>query len=65
MANSDNNRDIKILTFAGSLRKGSYNKAVWRAAKELAPKSLNIQIFDLESIPLYNADVEAQGALNG
>ena len=61
MANTDNNRDIEILAIAGSLRKGSYNKAVLRAAKELAPESLNIQIFDLEGIPLYNADVEAKG----
>ncbi|WP_372634798.1 NADPH-dependent FMN reductase [Fodinibius sp.] len=61
MSTSDNNRDIEILAFAGSLRKGSYNKALLRAAKELAPESLNIQIFDLEGIPLYNADVEAQG----
>lgn len=61
MATSDNNQDIEILAFAGSLRKGSYNKATLRAAKELAPESLNIQIFDLEGIPLYNADVEAQG----
>lgn len=61
MATSDNNRDIEILAFAGSLRKGSYNKSVLRAAKELAPKSLHIRIFDLEGIPLYNADVEAEG----
>lgn len=61
MATSDNNRDIQILAFAGSLRKGSYNKATLRAAKELAPESMNIRIFDLEGIPLYNADVEAQG----
>ena len=61
MATSDNNQDIEILAFAGSLRKGSYNKAVLRAVKELAPESLNIQIFDLKGIPLYNADVEAQG----
>ena len=52
---------VEILAFAGSLRKGSYNKAVLRAAKELAPESLHIKIFDLQGIPLYNADVEAQG----
>ena len=61
MATSKNNQDIEILAFAGSLRKGSYNKAVLRAAKECAPESLNIQIFDLQGIPLYNADVESQG----
>lgn len=61
MAVSDNSRNIELLAFAGSLRKGSYNKAVLRAAKELAADSLNLRIFDLEGIPLYNADVEAKG----
>lgn len=61
MGNSDINRDVKILAFAGSLREESYNKAVLRAAKELAPESMNIEIFDLQGIPLYNADVEAKG----
>ncbi|MEX2633686.1 MAG: NADPH-dependent FMN reductase [Balneolales bacterium] len=61
MTTSHKNRNIEILAFAGSLRKGSYNRALLRATKELAPESLNIQIFDLEGIPLYNADVEAQG----
>jgi len=61
MGNTDNRRTLEILAFAGSLRKGSYNKAVLQAAKELAPDSLQIKIFDLEGIPLYNADVEAQG----
>lgn len=61
MPTSDNNQNIEILAFAGSLRKNSYNKAVLRAAKELAPESMNIHIFDLQDIPLYNADVEAEG----
>ena len=61
MGNSDISKDVSILAFAGSLRKGSYNKAVLRASKELAPASLNIEIFDLQGIPLYNADVEAKG----
>lgn len=61
MGNSVKKQDIEILAFAGSLRKGSYNKAVLQAAKELAPESMHITIFDLQGIPLYNADVEAQG----
>lgn len=61
MADSNHDRDIDVLAFAGSLREGSYNKAVLRAAKELAPESLGITIFALQGIPLYNADVEAKG----
>jgi chromate reductase len=49
---------INILGFAGSLRKDSYNKALLRAATELAPKSAKLKIFDLEGIPLFNQDLE-------
>lgn len=61
MSNSDRDTAIQILAFAGSLREGSYNKALLRAAKELAPASMTIEFFDLQGIPLYNADVEAEG----
>ena len=49
---------IRILGFAGSLRKGSYNKALLRAAKEMAPPDAEIEIFDLEGIPPYNQDLD-------
>lgn len=49
---------IKILGFAGSLRKASYNKAILRAAKDLAPAGSGIEIFDLEGIPPYNQDLD-------
>jgi chromate reductase len=52
---------IKILGIAGSLRKGSYNKALLKAAVELQPDSMEIEIFDIAGIPLYNGDVEAEG----
>lgn len=61
MAESTEMNKLEVLAFAGSLRKGSYNKALLRASKELAPESLHIQIFDLEGIPLFNADVESEG----
>lgn len=51
---------IKIFAFAGSLRKGSYNKAILRAAVKLLPKNTEIEIFDLEGIPLFNQDLEMQ-----
>ncbi|MCX8189555.1 MAG: NAD(P)H-dependent oxidoreductase [Nitrososphaeria archaeon] len=52
------NEKIKILGFAGSLRKDSYNKALLKAASELAPKNVILEIFDLEQIPLFNQDLE-------
>jgi chromate reductase len=49
---------FKILGFAGSLRRGSYNKALLRAAVELVPEGVDLEIFDLEGIPSYNQDLE-------
>jgi chromate reductase len=51
-------KQIIILSLAGSLRKGSYNKALLRAAAELVPKGAKLEIFDIEGIPLYNQDLE-------
>jgi chromate reductase, NAD(P)H dehydrogenase (quinone) len=51
---------IKVLAIAGSLRKGSLNKALVRAAIQVAPPGVVIEEFDLEGIPLYNQDSEGQ-----
>ena len=51
----------KILGISGSLRERSYNTALLRAAAELAPPDVEIEIFDLSAIPLYNDDVESAG----
>ena len=51
-------QQIKVLAFAGSLRKGSYNKALIRAAVEVAPPTVAIEVFDLEGIPPFNQDFE-------
>ena len=55
-------RVFNVVGFAGSLRGGSYNRALLRAATELAPSALHIVIHELDGIPLYNGDVEAAGA---
>lgn len=52
---------LRVLGFAGSLRAASYNRALLRAAQERAPEGLQIEIFDLADIPLYNGDVEEKG----
>lgn len=52
---------FNVLGFAGSLRQKSYNRALLRTAQEVAPATLSIEIFDLDNIPVYNGDVEAQG----
>jgi chromate reductase len=54
-------REFTVVGFAGSLRRGSYNRALLRAATELAPPALHIVIHELDGIPLYNGDIEAAG----
>src|SRR3954465_9638517 len=50
-----------VVGFAGSLRRSSYNRALLRAAIELAPPELRIETHELDALPLYNGDVEAAG----
>ena len=54
----ESNNELKILGFAGSLRAGSYNKALLRAAIELLPKGVSLEIFEIEGIPPFNQDIE-------
>jgi chromate reductase len=56
---------VRVLGVAGSLRQGSYNRALLRAAVELAPPGMTLATFDLIDVPLYNGDVEAQGDPQG
>jgi chromate reductase len=54
-------RPLRVLGFSGSLRAGSYNRMLLRAAVELAPEGMEIEVFDIGGIPLFNEDVEAVG----
>lgn len=49
---------LNILGFAGSLRNGSYNRALLRVAADLVPKDVKLDILDLEGIPPFNQDLE-------
>lgn len=51
---------LSILGFAGSLRQGSYNRALLRAAQEMVPSGASLEIFDLAGIPPFNQDLENQ-----
>jgi chromate reductase len=53
-------KKVRILGFAGSLRKQSYNKAILAAALEIVPENATLEIFDLEGIPPFNQDLEHQ-----
>ena len=54
-----------ILGISGSLRSGSFNTGLLRAAQELAPDGIEVKVFDLNDIPLYNGDVEPDGDPGG
>jgi chromate reductase, NAD(P)H dehydrogenase (quinone) len=50
---------ITIVGFAGSLRRGSYNAALLRAAKAMMPPGSALEAASIAEIPLYNGDDEA------
>ena len=51
-------KPVIILGIAGSLRRGSYNRALLRIAQPLVPKDARMEVFDLDGIPPYNQDDE-------
>ena len=53
------NDSIRILGVPGSLRRGSYNRGLLRAAAEVAPTGVTVEIAELSALPLYNQDLEA------
>ena len=61
MAAKASKRPVKFLGIAGSLRQGSYNRGLIRAAVELAPDGITVQPYTLDDVPFYNGDLEAEG----
>lgn len=49
---------IKILAIPGSLREASLMRQLLRSLQAIAPEGVQISIFDLHDVPLYNQDVE-------
>lgn len=52
---------LRFLGISGSLRAGSFNTAALRAAAELAPAGVSIELCSIRDIPLYDDDVRAAG----
>ncbi len=57
----DQEKLVRVLGIAGSLRVGSYNRGLIEAAKELAPPTMSVESFDLTAIPIYNEDLRQAG----
>jgi NAD(P)H-dependent FMN reductase len=54
---------IRILGISGSLRAGSYNTALLRAAQSLAAPGIELEVATLHGIPLYDGDLEQREGL--
>lgn len=52
---------LTFLGVAGSLRRASFNRGLIRAAVELAPVGTQVVPYELDAIPMFNADVESEG----
>jgi chromate reductase len=51
--------ELRILAISGSLRTGSHNTALVRAAQKLNPGGMSIELYEgLGNLPLYNADLD-------
>jgi chromate reductase len=50
---------IILIGLSGSLRRGSYNSAVLRAAASMMPSGSELRIESIAGMPLYDADDEA------
>ncbi len=54
---------MRVLGISGSLRRDSYNTQLLRAAEELAPEGIELELYDgLRSLPPYDQDVQDDGA---
>jgi chromate reductase, NAD(P)H dehydrogenase (quinone) len=53
---------MRVLALSGSLREQSFNAALARAAVELAPAGVDVEVFDgLGELPLYDGDLDVEG----
>ncbi len=54
---------MRILAVSGSLRRESYNTKLLRAAEELAPAGIEVELYDgLAALPPYDADLDVEPA---
>ena len=54
---------MNVFALSGSLRKDSYNTALLRAASEVLPAGMTLDVATLEGVPVYDGDLEAREGL--
>ena len=47
---------FSVLGISGSLRAASFNTGLLRAAQELTPEGMTVDIADISAVPLYNTN---------
>ena len=55
------NNDLELVAIVGSLRRDSFSRAVFEAAKHLVEPGVRLTDLDIGQVPLYNGDLEAEG----
>jgi chromate reductase len=50
---------VQLVGFAGSLRAGSFNRALLATAKRVMPEGSALRVLAIDEVPLYNGDLEA------
>jgi NAD(P)H-dependent FMN reductase len=53
----------RLIGIGGSLRAGSYNLGLLRAAAELMPEGSSLEVHSIRGIPLYDGDEEARSGV--
>lgn len=53
--------NVRVLGIAGSLRRGSLNRGLLRAAAEASSDGIAVEIAEIDDVPLYNADIDVEG----
>jgi len=64
---TQSHKEIKLLAFAGSLRKDSLNKKLARAWQRIAEaEGITVTLIELNDydVPMYNGDIEAEAVPN-
>jgi chromate reductase len=54
--------EVRAVALIGSLRAGSWNRALWRAALTAAPEGLVLEEAPIADLPLYNGDLHPPAA---
>lgn len=53
----------RLVGISGSLRKGSFNAALLRAATALVPEGTTLEAHGIAGVPLYDGGVEAESGI--